>query len=167
MALPMIVHGGNLSSTSRASGGSRFRNIRNCEPPAGGGRNSTALTRDINKETGRKPSKGVTEMAKYMVQSTLTGEGMKGVEKDTATGRKAAVTKAIEGLGGKVEALYFSLGEYDVVVIADMPDIIAATAMLMHVNDSGLVRTKTTALLTVDEVDQAIKRKVAYRAPGR
>ncbi len=106
-------------------------------------------------------------MAKYLVQAALTAEGMKGVEKDTGTGRKAAVTKAIEGLGGKVEAFYFALGEYDVVVVADLPDIVAATAMAMHVNDSGLVRTKTTSLLTVDEVDMAIKKKVAYRAPGK
>ena len=106
-------------------------------------------------------------MAKYLVQATLTAEGMKGVEKDTGTGRKAAVSKAIEGLGVKVEAFYFALGEHDVVVIADLPDIIAATAMAMHVNDSGLVRTTTTALLTVDEVDEAIKRKVAYRPPGK
>jgi uncharacterized protein with GYD domain len=106
-------------------------------------------------------------MAKYLVQATLSAEGMKGVEKDTGTGRRAAVTKAIEGMGGKVEAFYFSLGDYDVTIVCDMPDIVAATAMNMHVNESGLVRTKTTALITVDEVDQAIKRKVDYRAPGR
>lgn len=106
-------------------------------------------------------------MAKYMVQATLTGDGMKGVEKDTAAGRKKIVTKAIEGLGGKVEAFYFALGDYDVVVVVDMPDIVAAAAMSMHVSDSGLVRTKTTALLTTDEADQAIKKKVAYRAPGK
>ena len=106
-------------------------------------------------------------MAKYLVQATLTAEGMKGVEKDTGTGRKAAVTKAIEGLGGKVEAFYFSLGDYDVMVVADLPDIVALTAMNMHVADSGLVRTKTTALLTMEEVNEAIKRKVNYRPPGR
>lgn len=106
-------------------------------------------------------------MAKYLVQATLTAEGLKGVEKDTATGRREAVTHAIEGLGGKVEAFYFAIGEYDVVVVADLPDIVAATAMALHVNDSGLVRTKTTALLTIEEVNQAIKKKVAYRAPGR
>jgi uncharacterized protein with GYD domain len=106
-------------------------------------------------------------MAKYLVQATLTGDGMKGVEKDTAKGRREVVTKAVEGLGGKVEAFYFSLGDYDVALVVDMPDIVAATAMSMHVSDSGLVRTKTTSLLTVDEVDKAIKKKVAYRAPGK
>lgn len=106
-------------------------------------------------------------MAKYLIQATLNADGMKGVEKDTGTGRRAAVTKAIEGLGGKVEAFYFSLGEHDVVVVVDMPDIVAVTAANMHVNESGLVRTKTTALLTVEEVNKAIKLKVDYRAPGR
>jgi uncharacterized protein with GYD domain len=130
-------------------------------------RSSPIERRALKNEIGARNARGVTDMAKYLIQATLTAEGMKGVEKDTGTGRKAAVSKAIEGLGGKVEAFYFALGEHDVVVIADLPDIIAATAMAMHVNDSGLVRTATTALLTVDEVDQAIKRKVAYRAPGK
>jgi hypothetical protein len=32
---------------------------------------------------------------------------------------------------------------------------------------SGLVRTKTTPLLTVEEVDKALAKNVNYRAPGR
>ena len=106
-------------------------------------------------------------MAKYLIQANLSGEGMKGVEKDTATGRQAVVSKAVAGLGGKLETFYFSLGEHDVVTIVDLPDIVTAAALAMHVSDSGLVRTMTTALLTVEETNQAIKKKVDYRAPGR
>jgi hypothetical protein len=35
------------------------------------------------------------------------------------------------------------------------------------VSASGLVRTRTTPLLTVEEVDQALQKNVSYRPPGR
>jgi hypothetical protein len=31
----------------------------------------------------------------------------------------------------------------------------------------GLVRTRTTALLSVDETDRALERSITYRGPGR
>jgi uncharacterized protein with GYD domain len=105
-------------------------------------------------------------MAKYLIQAAYTPEGLKGLQKDKASGRKQAVTRAIEALGGKLEGMYFALGEYDVLVIADMPDIVTGAAMSLRVSATGLLRTKTTALLTVEEADQALGKTVEYRAPG-
>ena len=105
-------------------------------------------------------------MAKYLVQAAYTAEGLKGLLKDKAAGRRQVVTRAVESLGGKVEGMYFSLGEYDVLLILDMPDAISGAAMSVRVSASGLVRTKTTALLTVEEADQALGKTVEYRAPG-
>ena len=59
-------------------------------------------------------------MPKYLVQASYTTEGLKGLQKDKASGRKGAVSKAIEGLGGKLEAIYFAFGADDVVVIFDL-----------------------------------------------
>jgi uncharacterized protein with GYD domain len=87
-------------------------------------------------------------MPKYMIAASYTAEGLKGLQKDKASGRKAAVHKVVESLGGKVEAMYFALGEHDVIVIADLPNTVAATAIALGVSASGFVRTKTTALLT-------------------
>ena len=81
--------------------------------------------------------------------------------------RQATLSKAVKGLGGKLEAFYFSLGEHDVVTIVELSDIFTAAALAMHVSDTGLVRTMTAALPTVEETNQAIKNKVDYRAPGR
>jgi uncharacterized protein with GYD domain len=108
-------------------------------------------------------------MPKYLIQASYTAEGLKGVQKDKASGRKAAVSKALEGLGGKLEALYFAFGEDDAVVIMDMPDNVSATALSLAVSASGLVRTRTTPLLTVEETDKALEKSVSlnYRAPGR
>jgi uncharacterized protein with GYD domain len=106
-------------------------------------------------------------MPKYMIQASYTAEGLKGVQKDKASGRKAAVSKAIEALGGRIECLYYAFGDDDVVLICDLRDNVTASALSLTVSASGLVRTKTTPLLTIEETDQALKTTVDYRAPGR
>jgi len=106
-------------------------------------------------------------MPKYLVQASYTAEGLKGLQTDKASGRKAAVSQAVERLGGKLDAMYYVLGEDDVIVILDLPDHVSASAFSLAVSASGLVRTKTTSLLTVEETDKALQKSVAYRAPGR
>ena len=105
-------------------------------------------------------------MPKFMVQASYTAEGARGLLKEGGTGRRAAVQKLIESLGGKVEAFYFAYGEYDVYVIADFPDAASGLAVSLAVNASGAVRLSTVPLITPEEIDAAGKRSVAYRAPG-
>jgi uncharacterized protein with GYD domain len=105
-------------------------------------------------------------MPKYLIEASYTAEGLRGLQKDKASGRKQAVTKVVESLEGKVEGLYFALGEHDVVIIADLPDTVSAAALSLGVSATGLVRTKSTALLTVEETDRALTKKINYRAPG-
>jgi uncharacterized protein with GYD domain len=45
-------------------------------------------------------------MSKYLFRATYTADGIKGLEKDKATGRAAAVRGAVEALEGKMEAFY-------------------------------------------------------------
>jgi uncharacterized protein with GYD domain len=106
-------------------------------------------------------------MPKYLVEANYSHEGLQGLMHDKASGRLASLTKAVEGLGGKIESAYFTLGDRDVIVILDLPDNVSATALALVSSSSGMVRTKTTALLTVQEVDQAIGKKVQYQAPGK
>ena len=106
-------------------------------------------------------------MAKYLIEASYTAEGLRGLQKDKASGRRAAIQKSMQGLGGKIEAMYFALGEHDVVVIVDLPDNVTATALALTVSASGFVRTRTTILLTVEETDQALAKKLDYSPPGR
>jgi uncharacterized protein with GYD domain len=105
-------------------------------------------------------------MAKYLIQGSYTAEGLKGLLKDKASGRKQAVARLLESVEGKLDAAYFSMGEHDVVLIVDVPDIVTAAAISLNVSAAGLVHTRTTALLTVEETDRAIAKKIEYRAPG-
>jgi len=105
-------------------------------------------------------------MPKYLISASYTAEGLKGLQRDKASGRQRAVGAAVQGLGGKLDAIYYALGEHDVYTIVDLPDIITATAFSVAVSASGLVRTKTIALMTVEETDQALAKNVQYRPPG-
>ena len=57
------------------------------------------------------------------------------------------------------------LGENDVHVILDLPENLTAAAISLAVMSTGAARTKTTVLLTPEEIDQAVKRPVDYEAP--
>ena len=106
-------------------------------------------------------------MPKYMIQASYTGEGTKGVMKEGGTKRRATVEANVKAAGGKLEAFYFAFGEADAFVIVDLPDNTSAAALSMAVNASGAVALKTHVLLTPEEIDQATKKSVQYRAPGQ
>lgn len=106
-------------------------------------------------------------MAKYLVEARYTAEGAKGLAREGGTGRRAAAAKAVEGLGGKVESFYYAFGDVDAYVIFDVPDNVSAAALSLAVGRSGGINTKTVVLITPEEMDQAGKRAVDFRPPGR
>jgi uncharacterized protein with GYD domain len=105
-------------------------------------------------------------MAKFLIEATYTAEGLRGLQKDKASGRKQVVVKAVEALEGKLEAFYFAMGKRDVIAIVELPDAVTAAALALAVSSSGLVRSATTALLSVEDVDRALAKKLSWRAPG-
>ena len=105
-------------------------------------------------------------MAKYMVKASYTTEGTKGLIKNGGSARRAAVKEMIEGLGGTLECFYYMFGEPDAFAIVDVPDTITAAAASLAVNATGGVHVSTTVLLTPEEIDEASRKSVSYRAPG-
>lgn len=105
-------------------------------------------------------------MPKYMYVGSYTPEGVKGVMKEGASGRRDAVKRLIESGGGTLEAFYFAFGDNDFYIVADFPDSASTLACTLLVNASGTVRTTTVALLTPEEVDEATKKSAEYRPPG-
>ncbi len=106
-------------------------------------------------------------MPKFLVEASYTTEGLKGLQHDRASGRLEAVTSAVRSLGGALEAMYFALGADDVIVVADLPDAVAAAALSTTIAATGLARPRTVALLSVAEMDEALGRRAAYRGPGQ
>src|ERR1700746_4070929 len=105
-------------------------------------------------------------MPKYLIEAAYTADGLRGLQKDKASGRKQAVVKAMQSSEGKLEAFYFAIGERDVVMIVEAPDAVSVAALSLAASATGLVRVKTTALLGVEEIDRALEKKFTYRGPG-
>lgn len=106
-------------------------------------------------------------MPKFLIEASYTAEGLNGLRKDKASGREAALKEAAQSLGGAVDSFHFALGKHDVILVIDLPDVGTAAALAAAASASGLVRTRTTALLTVAEMDLALAKRPAYRAPGQ
>jgi uncharacterized protein with GYD domain len=106
-------------------------------------------------------------MPKYLVSASYTAEGAKGLLKDGGTKRRQAIEAAIKGVGGRVEAFYFAFGEHDVYVIFDAPDNASVAAITVAVGAAGGAVSRTTVLLTPEELDQATKKKPNYTPPGQ
>lgn len=105
-------------------------------------------------------------MPKFLIRASYTADGLKGLKKDGAASRQQAIATASKAMGGNLDAVYFSAGEGDMVGIVDAPSAEEVTAICVAVNASGLVRTQTTPLLTVAEMDAALGRGTQYRPPG-
>ncbi|HEY1263516.1 MAG TPA: GYD domain-containing protein [Terriglobales bacterium] len=83
--------------------------------------------------------------------------------------RIEAVRKAIENVGGKIASAYFAFGEYDIVLITEMPDNAAAAGIAIAFAGGGACKSvQTTPLMSAEEALQALKKagESGYRPPA-
>ena len=96
-------------------------------------------------------------MPKYMSQFSYSTASIKGMVQHPQD-RRAAAQKIFAAAGGTIEAMYFTFGEYDGVVITDFPDDVAAASAVMAVGASGAFSDiKTTILMTMEDAVSAMK----------
>jgi uncharacterized protein with GYD domain len=108
-------------------------------------------------------------MAYYLFQAAYTPEAAKSLIKKPED-RAKTVRTTVERLGGKMHGFWFAFGDYDTVLILELPDNVTAGAFSLAVSAGGALRAaKTTSLLTVTEGLAAFKRaaRAAYRPPGK
>jgi uncharacterized protein with GYD domain len=73
--------------------------------------------------------------------------------------RVEAVRPAVEKLGGKISNAWFAFGEYDVVVITEMPDNVSAAAIAMAFASGGACKSvQTTPLMSTEEAISAMRK---------
>lgn len=106
-------------------------------------------------------------MAKYLVCGSYTEKGLKGLLKEGGTKRMEESKKAVESLGGTLENYYYAYGDNDFYFIVDTPSSASFTAGILLANSSGTVKLKTVALITPEEVDEAVKMSMDWRPPGQ
>src|SRR2546423_10227190 len=102
-------------------------------------------------------------MAKYLFEARYTAEGAKGVAREGGTGRRAAIAKMTESLGGKLETFYYAFGDVDAYVIVDVPDSISAAAIALAVNQAGAAGGKTVGFISPADIDKTGQKAPGYR----
>lgn len=94
-------------------------------------------------------------MAYYLLQAAYTTEALQTLLRDPQD-RSAALQGPIGKLGGKIQSLFLSFGDYDAVALIEMPDNVAAAAIAMAISAGGACKTvKTTPLLSAAEAMEA------------
>lgn len=97
-------------------------------------------------------------MPHYLQQVAYSQEGWEALVANPQN-RIDAVRPVIEKLGGKIEAAWFAFGEYDVVVITDMPDNVSVAAIAMAFAAGGACKSiQTTPLISPEEMVQALRK---------
>ena len=95
-------------------------------------------------------------MPHYMVEVGYNTSGLAALVKEPQD-RIEKVTPAVEALGGRIECGYYAFGEFDIVLICEIPDNATAAALALAVGAGGTVGSyKTTVLLTPEEAVQAM-----------
>ena len=104
-------------------------------------------------------------MPKYLFEASYSPDGIKGLKSEGGSARVSMTKALIERLGGTLECFYFALGDTDAFIVAELPDGATVAAVQMAVNSSGAIHSRTVALLTPSEIDEAAKLEVAFYPP--
>src|SRR5712692_6556642 len=91
------------------------------------------------------------DMALFVTQGRFTRDYIKGGLAKPED-RQAAISKLCEQAGGRLTNLYFTLGQYDFIVISEMPDAQAASILsLIASGGGGIQGAVTTQVFTTAE----------------
>jgi len=83
--------------------------------------------------------------------------------------RRAAATRYIEAVGGKLHGFWYAFGEHDGYNLWEAPDNVSMAATALAINAGGaLSSVQTIALMSVEDTLAALKKAAAirYSRPG-
>jgi len=93
-------------------------------------------------------------MPAYISLCNFTDQGVRGV-KDTVK-RLRAIEQAMESAGGRKIGAWWTLGQYDLVVISEGPDDETITRILLASGMQGNVRTMTLRAFSEEEMERIV-----------
>jgi uncharacterized protein with GYD domain len=94
-------------------------------------------------------------MARYVVLFDWTDQGVRSAAKDTVQ-RVSQARAAWEPMGVRIEAVYWTLGDHDLVAIIESPDDATLAASLLQVAAAGNIRTKTMRAFDESEMQALV-----------
>ncbi len=95
-------------------------------------------------------------MARYIVLCNYTDQGIRNVKGGPSRVRDSV--SAAEATGVKIEAWYLTMGAYDIVAIADVPDDEAMASFLLSLGAQGNVRSQTLRAFPLEEFEQIVAK---------
>ena len=95
-------------------------------------------------------------MAKFVTLYKLTDQGIRNIKNAPARIRQA--TAVWEATGGKLLAIYSTLGPYDYVTISESEDDEAAAAFSLGVGALGNVTTLTMRAFDIEEFERIVDK---------
>jgi uncharacterized protein with GYD domain len=95
-------------------------------------------------------------MATYILLANFTEQGMRGV-KDTVK-RADAVKEAAKKFGVNMREIYWTMGQYDIVVVAEAADDASISAYALATGMAGNIRGQTMRGYTRDEMNAVLTR---------
>jgi len=98
-------------------------------------------------------------MPLYMYQGAYTSQSWAAQLKNPQNRVETIGRQACEAVGGKYVGAWYCFGEYDILLIADVPNNESMTAIAMAVAAGGAIKaSKTTPLLTGAQAVEAMKK---------
>ena len=95
-------------------------------------------------------------MATFMSFINWTEQGVRSFRE---SGKRADLfAELVTKHGGSVKAIYWTLGEYDLVAITEAPDAETATAVLLQLGSLGNVRTTTLEAFDREAFDRIVAK---------
>ncbi len=89
-------------------------------------------------------------MATYISLISFTDQGIRNVKQSPE--RAQAFRDMVEKAGATVKAIYWTLGNYDIVAITDVPDDATAMTLLLTTGSLGNIRTQTLKGFSAEEM---------------
>jgi len=97
-------------------------------------------------------------MAMYLARGKIAKDAMKAMV-DRPEDRLVTTTRFLKSIGGRLQNYFFALGEYDIILIFELPDHVSASALSMVLTSSGsCTEVETTVLMTMSEAVDAMHR---------
>ncbi len=88
-------------------------------------------------------------MSTYIVLVRFTQKGMENIQDSPK--RLEAARKLGKSLGGEITAAYYTMGQYDMVVIMEAPSNEAAMKGILKTGSSGHVKTETLVAIPAEK----------------
>ena len=95
-------------------------------------------------------------MATYVSLIRFTAQGIKNIRK--SPDRAKACRKAVAAAGGRVREIFWTLGEFDGVLVFEMPSDEAAAALMLSIARQGSVQPRTLRAFDEREFQAVLKK---------